>query len=127
MKWYSTPILIFIVILTGCSGSEVYQGTWKATDSVGNKFEIDFEPKSFTVKDANGKVKTYSYTQNSVTYRNGQKTYGIRLGDGRIFKIHFPLTDDTGKGAIMTQTDNPLYTICRTEYIAYNDLYNLME
>jgi hypothetical protein len=56
MKWYSTSALIFIVILSGCSGSEVYQGIWKATDSEGNKFEIDFEPKSFTVKDANGKV-----------------------------------------------------------------------
>lgn len=127
MKNYSTFIVVFIVIVTGCSGSEVYQGNWKATDSEGNKFEIDFEPKSFTVKDASGKVKTYSYTQNSVTYSNGQKTYGIRLSDGRMLNIHFPLTDDTRKGAIMTQTDNPLYAICRTEYIEYNDLYNLME
>ncbi len=127
MKRYSQYILILITILTGCSGSDVYQGNWKATDSEGNKFEIDFEPKSFKIKDSNGKIRTYQYTQNSVKFENSVKTYGIRLSDGRILNIHFPLADDSSKAVLMLENGEPLYTICRTEYIAYKDLYNLME
>jgi hypothetical protein len=127
MKNYSIGLLAFLIILTGCSGSDVYQGNWKATDSESNRFEIDFMPKSFKVNDLNGKVVAYEYTQNSVKIENSVRTYGIRLSDGRLFKILFPVAEDTSKGVLMLENDEPLYTICRTEYIEYKDLYNLME
>jgi hypothetical protein len=127
MKVYGKWLLVFIVGLTGCSGSDVYQGNWKATDSEGNRFEIDFMPKSFKVNDLKGKIVAYEYTQNSVKIENSVKTYGIKLSDGRMFKIFFPLADDTSKGVLMLSNDEPLYTLCRTEYIEYKDLYNLME
>jgi len=128
MKSYRNVfLLIFVLCLVSCSGSDVYQGNWKATDADGNKFEIDFEPKSFEIKDMNGKVVKYEYTQNSVKIENSVKTYGIRLNDGRAFNLFFPLANDTSKAIMMLENNEPIYTISRTSYIKYKDLYKLIE
>lgn len=123
-------ILLFALIFTvffliSCSGSDVYQGAWKATDAQGSKFEITFEPKSFTVKDAAGTAHQFSYTQNSVKIENSVKTYGITLSDGRVYSIFFPIAGNQSKGIITFQNNAPAYTISRTDYIQYSDLFKL--
>jgi hypothetical protein len=114
-----------ILFLASCSGSDVYQGNWKAKDAEGNKFEIVFEPKSFEIKDVNGKVLKYEYAQNSVKIENTVKTYGIHLSDGRIYNIFFPMANDTTKAIIRLPNDEIIYTMSRTSYIGYKDLYKL--
>ena len=126
MKNYLNLILVSgILFLASCSGSDVYQGNWKATDANGRKFEINFEPKKFSIKDDNGKVANYEYTQNSVKIENSVKTYGIQLSDGRAYSISFPIANETSKGIILLENNEPLYTISRTSYIGYSDLYKL--
>jgi hypothetical protein len=123
-------ILIYffaLSILSSCSGSDVYQGNWKATDNDGNKFEINFQPKKFSIKDQNGKTEEYDYTQNSVKIKNSTKSYGIQLSDGRVYTILFPISNETTKGVITLENNQPLYTIGRTAYIEYNDLYKLIK
>jgi hypothetical protein len=128
MKNVFKSILFCVVfLLASCSGSDVYQGNWKATDAEGRQFEIDFEPKKLSIKDANGKVKDFEYTQNSVKIENSVKTYGIHLSDGRVYNIFFPIANETSKGLILLENNEPLYTISRTSYIQYRDLYKLGE
>ena len=55
--------LLGILILVACSGSDVYRGAWKATDSQGAKFELNFDAKKFSVIDSAGKKETFNYTQ----------------------------------------------------------------
>lgn len=86
-------LLAGILLLAACSGSDVYNGKWKATDTNGIHFEINFEPKSFSIIDSTGKVVKYEYSQNSVKIENSVRTYGIRVGDGRAYQIHFPITN----------------------------------
>jgi len=126
MKNFITTILLsFVLLLTGCQGADTYQGTWKATGPNGKKVELNFEPKSFTVKDSTGKVSTYQYTQNSVKVENSVTIYGIQLGDGRVYRIFFPFANDISKGVIMFKNNEPIYTISRSSYITYKDLYKL--
>jgi hypothetical protein len=115
----------FSLFIISCSGSDSYQGNWKATDEDGNKFEIHFEPKRFTIKDSTQKVVEFNYTQNSVQIANGLKTYGIELSDGRQYSIRFPIVGDDNKAIIVPENEKPAYTICRTDYITYDDLYKL--
>jgi hypothetical protein len=126
MKKISIRLLaILAVILVGCSGSDTYRGSWKATDSKGGKFELFFDAKNFTVKDSLGKSKKYEYTQNSVEIENSVATYGIQLGDGRAYQINFPNADDESLGLIKDENGNPLYTISRKKYIKYEDVFKL--
>ena len=128
MKNYIRVVLLaFSLVLASCSGSDIYQGDWKATDTHGTHFEIHFGPKSFSITDTNGKAVNYEYTQNSVKIENSVRTYGIKLKDGRGYSIFFPITDETGKGVILLENTEPAYTISRTSYIQYNDLYKLTE
>jgi predicted phosphoadenosine phosphosulfate sulfurtransferase len=123
---YLIPSFFFAIIpLTNCSGSDVYQGNWKATDTEGKKYEINFEPNNITIKDESGNAEKFEYTQNSVKIENSVKSYGIQLGDGRIYSILFPIADETSKGVISLENEEPLYTISRTSYIQYKDLYKL--
>lgn len=118
-------LLICILFLASCSGSGLYRGKWKATDSDGHKLDITFEPKSFEIKDTTGKVVKYDYTQNSVKIENSIRTYGIHLGDGRAYTICFPVANDTGKAIIMLENNEPVYTMSRDSYIEYKDIYDL--
>ena len=114
-----------IVFLNSCSGSDTYRGLWKATDSKGEKFQITFDAKSFSIIDSTGKKSNYEYTQNSVSIENSVETYGIKLSDGRGYFINFPIADDETKGVIKDEGSSPLYTISRNEFIRYEDIYKL--
>lgn len=121
MKYLS---ILLIALLTSCSGSETYRGKWKATNIDGIKMEITFQEKNFTIKSAND-YKDYSYTQNSINITNGVKTYGVRLGDGRSYHIHFPISQDESIGFIKDEMGNVLYTISRHSYLNQNEVYAL--
>jgi major membrane immunogen (membrane-anchored lipoprotein) len=126
MKKVSITLLaILTVLLVGCSGSETYRGSWKATDSKGAKFELFFNAKNFTVKDSLGKSEKYDYSQNSVEIKNSVATYGIQLGDGRGYQINFPNANNETLGLIKDENGNPLYTISRKDYIKYEDVFKL--
>ncbi|MCY1540827.1 hypothetical protein D9M68_764890 [compost metagenome] len=114
-----------IFLLAGCSGSDVYRGAWKATDASGHRFELFFEEKDFTVKDSTGKVTSFSYTQNQVSIQNSVETYGIQLKDGRSYKINFPIKDNEKVGLILDQNGSPMYTISRTGYMKYEEIFTL--
>lgn len=120
-----TAFLFALVILSSCSGSDVYRGNWKATDAEGKKYEINFEPKKFSIKNQDGKIDTFEYTQNSVKIENSVTTYGIQVNDGRTYSIFFPIANDTSKGVILFQNNQPVYTISRSSYIQYKELYTL--
>jgi hypothetical protein len=117
-----TSMLLLLSALVGCSGSDVYRGAWKAMDRNGNKWDIVFDAKSFTLKNAKGITEKYEYTQTSVKIENSTKSYGIKLKDGRAFRITFPLPDNTSKGIISLETSEALYTIGRNEYVEYDEL-----
>lgn len=118
-------LVVLLSILVSCSGSDTYRGLWKATDPNGNKFEINFDAKSFVIKDTLGKSNSYEYTQNSVKTENSVETYGIKLDDGRGYQINFPNAKDESVGLIFDQNGKGLYTISRNAYISYDDIYKL--
>lgn len=127
MKKISILLLFVLLILTSCSGSDAYQGKWKATDAKGKQLEINFEGKSFTVKDASGNSNTYSYSQNPYQYEDSVVIYGIRLSDGRSYQIVFPKNDDEGVALLKEESGNLIYIMGRTAYLSYDDVYGLDE
>lgn len=116
---------LVLISLFSCSGSDTYRGVWKAINERGEKFEINFDAKSFTVKDSTGKIDSYTYKQNSVSIKNSVETYGIQVSDGKSYSIHFPVADDETKGAIQDANGRPVYIIGRSGYIKYEDVYGL--
>jgi len=116
---------LICILLYSCSGSDTYRGLWKATNSKGEKFEITFDAKSFSVKDSTGKASNFEYAQHTVSIENSVETYGINLSDGREYFINFPIADDESKGIIKDGGGNPVYTIGRREYLMYDDIYKL--
>jgi hypothetical protein len=118
-------LALVLISLYSCSGSDTYRGLWKALDERGDKFEINFDAKSFTVKDSTGKIETYQYKQNSVSIKNSIETYGIQVSDGKSYQINFPLADDETKGVIKDAAGRPLYIIGRSRYVQYDEIYGL--
>lgn len=118
-------VIFFSVILIACSGSETYRGSWKVVDMNGAKFEIVFDAKKFSIKDSLGKSTEFEYTQNSVNISNGVETYGIQLGDGRTYQIHFPKAGDESIGIMKDENGAPMYSISRKEYMSYDAIYKL--
>lgn len=116
---------IITTLVISCSGSDTYRGNWKATDGKGGKFEMNFDAKSFTVKDSKGKKNKYEYTQNSVNIENSVETYGIQLNDGRKLQINFPNANDESLGLIKDENGMPLFTISRNNYVNYEDVFKL--
>ncbi len=112
-------------IIISCSGSDFYRGSWNALNAKGEKYTIIFDEKKFAVKDSAGATKDYTYSQNSVAIKNSTKTYGIRLGDGRNFEIHFPTANNDGVGLIKDENGMPLFTISRNNFVSYEDIYKL--
>ncbi len=115
---------LLLTLLTACSGSDTYRGKWKATDSDGNKFQIDFSEKSFVVDDGSQKKNKFDYTQNSVSMKNSTTTYGIELSDGRHYSIYFP-TNDESQAFILDDAGARLYTISRKDYKTANEVNRL--
>jgi hypothetical protein len=116
---------LVLISLFSCSGSDTYRGVWKAINERGEKFEINFDAKSFTVKDSTGKLDSYTYKQNSVSIKNSVETYGIQVSDGKSYSIQFPVAEDETKGAIQDANGRPAYIIGRSGYIKYEDVYGL--
>ncbi|MBK7307216.1 MAG: hypothetical protein IPO01_05425 [Chitinophagaceae bacterium] len=126
MKKLTNFLLTLVLIsLYSCSGSDTYRGLWKALDERGQKFDINFDAKSFTVKDSTGKTETYKYKQNSVSIQNSVETYGIQVSDGKSYQINFPVADDETKGVIKDAAGRPLYIIGRSRYVQYEEIYGL--
>ncbi len=118
-------LALVLISLYSCSGSDTYRGLWKALDERGEKFEINFDAKSFTVKDSTGQIKTYKYKQNSVSIQNSVETYGIQVSDGKSYLINFPIANDETKGVIKDGSGRPLYIIGRSGYVKYEEVYGL--
>jgi len=126
MRKFNYLLLITIVFsLIACSGSEMYRGNWKATDSEGKLLDITFEPKTITIKEKEGEKTSFSYSQNSINIKNNVETYKIELKDGRVYEINFPIADDESVGIMKDGNGNLIYTISRNDYITYDDIYSL--
>ncbi len=113
------------IFLIACKGSVQYRGKWKAIDLTGAKNEIVFDAKSFTIKDSSGNIRKFEYVQQSVNIVNSVETFGIKLGDGRVYQIHFPIAKNDSLGLINDATGSPVYTISRSEYKTYDDIVKL--
>jgi hypothetical protein len=118
-------LALVLISLYSCSGSDTYRGLWKAIDSKGEKFEINFEAKNVTIKDSTGKINTYKYKQNSVSIQNSVETYGIQVSDERSYQINFPIANDETRGVIKDAAGNLIYIIGRSGYLKYEDIYGL--
>lgn len=118
-------VLVVTLLLTGCEGSDTYQGSWKASSANGNKNVITFFPKEMKLKTETGEEKTFTYSQNSVSIKNGKRSYGINLNNGLSYKIGFPIRGNTEKGYIADENDNILYIIGKDHYYTYNDIFGL--
>lgn len=116
---------LIVIMLAACSGSKTYRGAWKAMDANGQKFELVFDAKSFTIKDAAGATKHYDYTQNSIEIENSVETYGIKLANGRGYQIYFPNSGNETVGLIKDENGMPVYTISRSEYFQYEGMNKL--
>lgn len=126
MKKKNILILLIVAIsLLRCSGSDSYRGSWKAVNMKGKEFVLDFQSKKFSIKDGAGKKETFTYKQHSVSIENSVSTYGIQLGDGRKLIIHFPFANKDHIALLKDENGLPLYTLCRKEYLSYEDIYKL--
>jgi len=126
MRNYIVPFfLLALVLLMGCSGSDVYLGEWKGTDINGDRYTLSFNPKDFSIKKANGDSLRFDYTQISIKIENSARTYGIRLKDGRAYNLFFPIANDATKGLMTLEDGKPVYTICRTSYLSQEEIYSL--
>jgi len=123
----TTLCMIGLLALTGCSGSDVYLGEWKGTDINGDKYELSFQPKDFSIRRENGDSLNFEYTQNAVKLENSTKTYTIKLKDGRGYNIFFPIANDVSKGLMTMENGKPVYTISRTSYLSQDEIYKLMK
>ena len=119
--------IVALISLTGCSGSNVYLGEWKGTDINGDKYTLSFNPENFSIKRENGDSLNFEYSQNSVKIENSVRTYGIKLKDGRAYKIFFPIANDVSKGLMTMENGKPVYTLCRTSYLSQDEIYTLIK
>lgn len=118
-------LLIVAISFVRCSGSDSYRGTWKAVDMKGKELVIDFQSKKFSITDSSGKKENFTYKQHSVSIENSVSTYGIQLGDGRKLIIHFPFANKDHIALLKDENGLPLYTLCRREFLLYEDIYKL--
>ncbi len=120
-------MLFAFTALVGCKGSDNYLGEWKGTDINGDKYILSFQPKDLSIKRENGDSLSFKYTQHEVKLENSTKTYGIKLDDGRTYKIFFPIANDLSKALMTMEDGKPVYTISRTEFLSQEKLYSLMK
>jgi len=119
--------LFALISLTSCSGSDAYLGEWKGTDTNGDKYTLLFKPKNFTINRANGDSLNFGYTQNSVEIKNSVRTYGIKLSDGRVYYMFFPIANDGTKCLMTIENGKPVYALSRTSYLSQDEIYKLIK
>ncbi|WP_121965830.1 hypothetical protein [Myroides sp. N17-2] len=117
--------ILLSILLTSCSGSDVYRGQWYATNADGEQFTILFDENNFKVTNQNKETEEYPYSQNTYKSSNSVVTYGIKLKDGRNLSIHFPIAKNDQVGYIMSPQDQIIFTISRTGYTNKDDIYKL--
>ncbi|MGL4584294.1 MAG: hypothetical protein ACRCVU_15100 [Flavobacterium sp.] len=117
--------ILFSILLTSCSGSDVYRGQWYATNADGEQFTILFDENNFKVTNQNKETEEYPYTQNTYKSSNAVVTYGIKLKDERSLLIHFPIAKNDQVGYIMSPQNQIIFTISRTGYTNKDDIYKL--
>jgi hypothetical protein len=123
----TTLLLLTLLALTGCKGSDAYLGEWKGTDINGDKYILSFNPKNFWIKRSNGDSLNFEYTQHSVKIENSVRTYGIKLKDGRAYNIFFPVAGDMSKALMTMDNGKPVYTISRTGFLSQDEIYSLVK
>ena len=126
-NYLSSFFILAIIFLTGCSGSDTYLGDWKATDINGDKYILAFKPKSFYIKKESGDSLNFEYTQNSVKIENSVKTYGIKLDDGRVYNLFFPVANDVSMCLMTMENGKPVYTLNRTSFMSQDEIYSLVK
>src|ERR1051326_77327 len=118
-KIFSSIMICGALFMISCSGSDTYRGAWKGLSPDGQKVDIVFEAKKFTITDSTKKSIAMEYSQNSVNIQNGVETYGIQVDDGRGYQIKFPIAKDESVGLVMDENGNIMYTIGRKDYFSY--------
>lgn len=124
-KMLSIVFIAFSFLFAACSGSDVYQGDWKAMNAKDVKYDLNFGPDSLHIVDASGETTTYEYSQYSVSFENSKKTYGIKLDNGLSYSIIFP--ESTEKGVMVDDNGYIFFTIGRADYYNYNDIFGLVK
>lgn len=118
-------ISAIVLVISSCSGSDVYRGIWKAVNSEGEKYELNFSETNLVVTDSLGESKDYGYKQFSVEISNGIRNYGIELSDGRSYNIIFPIPEDGSTAVIQGSNEQLLYTLGREKYVSFEEIYGL--
>ncbi|SHM57513.1 hypothetical protein [Myroides odoratimimus] len=110
--------LVLCTLLSSCSGSDTYQGEWKATDENNKHFTITFEKRKYTITSEDGQVSTHNYTEFEHHTINSIETYGIRMiEEGKELYIHFPIKNNNVIAFIQTKGKQVLYTLSRDAYL----------
>jgi len=122
---FTTFLLLSISFLASCGGSDNYLGQWKGTDAKGEKYTLSFQPKNFSIVRESGDSLHFDYAQYSVKIENSIRSYGIKLSDGRVYTIIFPLANDKSKAVMAMENGKPVYTLSRDSYLSYDEMYKL--
>lgn len=90
MKKLVTFILLLIgmVTLSACSGSDEIIGTWQAQAADGTELVIEIDKKQITVGD-----ETSDYVQNGFGFENNMSYYRIEVDEQYSYTIIFPEKD----------------------------------
>lgn len=118
-------LIVIALFFTGCEGSEVYRGKWKALNAEGLKSEIVFTADEMTIHNDGGDLGSWEYSQNSVNLENGTREYGIKLENGLTYRILFPISDNQERGVVVDQNAQIIFIIGRTKYYSYEDVFGL--
>ncbi len=118
-------LALLTVLLSACSGSDAYRGSWKATNPEGEQHDLTFTADRFTIQDSAGDTASYGYSQHTISFENSRETYGITLDSGNSYELVFPTGADDGKGYMLFDHGGLAFTINRTEYVTYEESTSL--
>lgn len=90
----------------------------------GEKSEICFEAKKFSVTNEELEKQEFAYKQTAIKINDGIKTYEIKFTDGREARIRFPIPKNYEMAIILDANNRILFTLGRREYLTYDDIYD---